>query len=462
MVAVHVPDRLAGAVEAFVAEVQSAVTAGTSSLDGVPFLDMERRINERASALVNAGMEAALESLDPRTSRIRVDGKVWTRMATYPVKVLGLHGDLVVSRALYRQADVRNGPTIDPVSLRAGLLECVTPAAFAAIGRLQATMPSREAEDLCTELGVLPTSRSSLERIGSRVGQRVEAQAIEAEEAFFDDFEVPAEAKTLLVSVDRAAIPEEEPREPTAADIAAGTQRPVTVAWRMGFCAMWALYNDGGEIVFMRRYAHMAKGGAQAIELSLAGDTHEILSARPDLRVVTVGDGAPEMQTLLQAAAQGPDVTRLLDYWHLAEKLGAALAALGKGAVAMLDAYQAWLFEDDAAIQRVEADLRRRAARRRDPPEAVLQALTYIENNRDLMRYATARAQGLPIGSGGVEATCKTIVGMRMRRPGARWLYDGGQAVLRLRAATTSSPTVWAHEIQQLVASLQKEVTPAT
>ena len=50
-----------------------------------------------------------------------------------------------------------------------------------------------------------------------------------------------------------------------------------------------------------------------------------------------------------------------------------------------------------------------------------------------------AKAQGLPIGSGVVEATCKTLVTERLKRSGMRWSERGGQAILTLRALLQSN-----------------------
>ncbi|MGH8513773.1 MAG: hypothetical protein ACREV8_07495, partial [Gammaproteobacteria bacterium] len=54
--------------------------------------------------------------------------------------------------------------------------------------------------------------------------------------------------------------------------------------------------------------------------------------------------------------------------------------------------------------------------------------------HRHRVRYAQAQAQNFPIGSGVVEAACKTLVTQRMKRSGMRWRQAGGQAILTLRA----------------------------
>ena len=54
------------------------------------------------------------------------------------------------------------------------------------------------------------------------------------------------------------------------------------------------------------------------------------------------------------------------------------------------------------------------------------------------MRYAELKARHLPIGSGVVEAACKTLATQRLKRSGMRWRPAGGQAILTLRALVQS------------------------
>ena len=53
------------------------------------------------------------------------------------------------------------------------------------------------------------------------------------------------------------------------------------------------------------------------------------------------------------------------------------------------------------------------------------------------------RAQGWQIGSGPVEAACKTVIGQRMKGSGMRWGHEGADAVCHLRALLLSEKGQW-------------------
>jgi hypothetical protein len=64
--------------------------------------------------------------------------------------------------------------------------------------------------------------------------------------------------------------------------------------------------------------------------------------------------------------------------------------------------------------------------------------LTYFKNQRERMAYADYQARGLPIGSGVVEAACKTLATQRLKRSGMSW-RDGKQAILTIRSLQQSN-----------------------
>ena len=76
------------------------------------------------------------------------------------------------------------------------------------------------------------------------------------------------------------------------------------------------------------------------------------------------------------------------------------------------------------------------------------------------MRYAALRAESLPVGSGPMEAACKTLAAQRMKQSGMQWGMEGGQAILTTRGWTQSGrfDEAWA----LLAATYKVEVTLMT
>jgi len=79
-----------------------------------------------------------------------------------------------------------------------------------------------------------------------------------------------------------------------------------------------------------------------------------------------------------------------------------------------------------------------RELRDADGQRPVHDAIRYLDNRTSRTDYAAARARGLAIGSGAVEATCKSLVAIRMKRAGSRWKAPTGNEVLTLRALQLS------------------------
>ena len=79
--------------------------------------------------------------------------------------------------------------------------------------------------------------------------------------------------------------------------------------------------------------------------------------------------------------------------------------------------------------------------------KAYKQQRTFFANNASMMTYAQFRRRGLPIGSGPVEAACKTLIKQRLCQSGMRWSSEGGQAILDLRAYIKSGrwDSMWKH-----------------
>jgi hypothetical protein len=62
----------------------------------------------------------------------------------------------------------------------------------------------------------------------------------------------------------------------------------------------------------------------------------------------------------------------------------------------------------------------------------------YFDTNRDRMRYPEFRNKSLFVGSGVIEAGCKTVIGSRLKQSGMFWTVRGANAIIALRCCCLS------------------------
>lgn len=79
------------------------------------------------------------------------------------------------------------------------------------------------------------------------------------------------------------------------------------------------------------------------------------------------------------------------------------------------------------------------------------QVLGYFARNVSRMPYGTFRAAGWFIGSGVVEAGCKTVIGGRCKQSGMFWSKTGAENILALRCLQSSRRLVefWKYRLDQ-------------
>jgi len=295
------------------------------------------------------------------------------------------------------------------------------------------------------------------------VGEIYVGQRVEIEEKLISDFVVPDEARSVSASIDRVSIPMEEPRaRPRGRPAKNAPKNPITRQYRMAYCATMTLHDGDGRAIHTIRYSRMPQGDARGLADALGSDVLAILSKRPDLAVVRLADGAHDMWSLLESGIDddsiGKECTSLIDLWHLVEKLSAAAKELyGADGREVTDRWRHKLARNCGAAAKILATLRADAGPEpRDDDDPVRAAISYLDNHADRMNYAAARKRGLPIGSGNVEATCKSLVQMRMKRAGSRWKEDSGNHVMQFRALALSDR--WDGAMNMLFRSRCQEV----
>jgi hypothetical protein len=208
----------------------------------------------------------------------------------------------------------------------------------------------------------------------------------------------------------------------------------------------------------------MPRGDIPQLCAGLAAEVRTLLRKRPTLQVILLADGAPELWHHLEHALNpttlSVPVHRLVDLWHLLEKLGKAAKVLyGEAhASSVLQTWRLGLLNRPQMAGEIWAELQ--CSELHDvtlgSSRPVHEAITYLENHQPYLNYAAARKRGLPVGSGNVEATCKSLVGIRMKRPGARWKEETGATVLHLRALALSDR--WDAAMRRTLRPLRKTV----
>jgi hypothetical protein len=154
-------------------------------------------------------------------------------------------------------------------------------------------------------------------------------------------------------------------------------------------------------------------------------------------QIVLLGDGAKWIWDHIAPVLEG--AICIVDWYHAMEHVwDCGKQLLGEQTAettAWVKAIEGLLW--DGNVREILTRLRTELAQDRSPAQqAVLGSLiTYLENQDDRLAYDRFRALGLDIGSGRVEAACKSVVGIRMKRSGMRWSRRGSQTVLSLRVA---------------------------
>jgi len=466
---ISIPDDCKPLAEAVEQLVISATRARHRSRGGraVDYAQIEREMGERTAAVERATHQSLLAGLDVDAPTVVIDGRVHTRVHRAEGRYYTMAGDVVVPRSWYRAA--RNGPVVDAISLRTGAVDggWLAETATAIAHRLQQGTP-REAEETAQRVGRLPYSRSSFDRIGHTVGQLYAAKKTEIDAALIVALDIPAPAQSVSFGIDRVSLPLEEPRpRPVGRPRKDAPTRPVPRVYRMAYCTTVTFHDETGAALHTIRQGAVPSVDPVDLCDRLLADAVAILEQRPDLKVVLLSDGAPELRTLLQStldeATLGTRVYDLLDFWHLREKLGAAAHVLYGDAQAsdILARWRLDLLNRNAAPDDIVTTLTQSGRRyvRVGPQRPVHKAITYIENHRELLGYPGARRRGLPIGSGNTEATCKTLFTVRMKRSGARWKEATARDVINLRALALSDR--WASALQLTLAPLRKAVRAA-
>lgn len=432
------------------------------------------------NAAVQEVLRRRLQALsDGLGKELLINGVLWREHEVGTARYHSLVGDLAARRATYREVGVRNGPTVVPLDLLAGLIARATPAlAYSCtLGFAQAELRSY-AESMEAAHRVLP-SRSTLERMAKAIGSEAQEAAPRIEAYLRQGERLPEGASGVSLGMDRTAVPMEEDRPEGAPPKTRRKLRtepyereppePIDVNYRMAYVGTFSIVDDHGEELVTRRYTALPEEEPERVAAKLIADLRNALRQQPKLTIEVIQDAAPELWNTLRGALRAAGIAKWeegIDRWHLNERLGKALRVVEPDEAQRAAKLSAWnddLDSSDRAIERIIEELGRHIEpleKKGDQEglDILLDHLVFIDTHQDRLRYRRLIRLGLPIGSGLTEGMCKSVVGQRTCGSGQRWRPNGIAAVLTLRAIHRSDrlPRFWTHFAKRYTAEIKR------
>jgi len=401
--------------------------------------NFEQDLHRHVQAFERSLLSDALARFDVDAERIEIGGQLYRRGRVAGETYATAAGPVRVLRHLYHPADDQPG-TVVPLELQAGIVAGHwTPWAAEQMAFAVTMLTPADAATLLAKLGNVAPSKSSLDRLPKALSARWEAHGEQYGAAIRAAELVPA-AAVIAVSIDGLLTPmQSSPGRPKRMT---SSKRPCGPAgFREVGVATVALYDTEGERLQTKYQGRMPEAKKVSLHRLLHAEVADTRGRVPDAKVVALADGAKENWRILREVV--PGATEILDYFHAVEHLQKGFNAYhGEGSFeAKLCGkhYRRALRDDEAGALKVLRALQYRAKVSQGRKAKLIRAeVTFFRNHLQRMRYAEYCAQGLPIGSGVVEAACKTLVTQRLKQSGMRWGLPGGQAILTLRALRLS------------------------
>ncbi len=210
--------------------------------------------------------------------------------------------------------------------------------------------------------------------------------------------------------------------------------------WRVAMTGTIAFYDAQGERLHTIYASATPEYGKEKFHAKFQREVERVKNAYPNVPYIGLGDGAADNWSYLKPLTDH----QTLDFYHASEYVGKAAMVVFKGAKKKAER-EAWLENQlhqlkhkQGAVSRLlsvlDEFLSTTPLKNAEDAKAVLATITYLQNQKERMKYSYSVQRNWPIGSGVTEAACKTLIKHRLCKSGSRWKDDGALAVLSIRA----------------------------
>jgi len=313
------------------------------------------------------------------------------------------------------------------------------------VARLGAKEPFREVAEDMKELAGIKLSRKDAERIAEATGEDMErwAKAERDRLRFMEPPppEAPKAIDTLYIEFDGTGVPM------TKEEVAGckGKQKDGSAKTReakLGCVFTQTAFDKKGRPI--RDPASTSFTGAIETAAEFGWRIYPEAIRRglfEAARVAILTDGAEWIKNLAQT--HFPRAIHIIDLYHAREHLTDLSKLLFDRDRKRIEHYKDrwWDDLDDGNIEKIAEEARGFLPKDPNGMKDARREIAYFEKNKKRMRYKTFKAQGLFVGSGVVEAGCRSVIGQRLKQSGMEWSVRGANAIIALRCITASDRT---------------------
>jgi hypothetical protein len=403
------------------------------------FADFERELHRRFLEAERDIIADEMARFDTDADAVFINGKVHRRVLRQKQTYESTAGEVVVERTLYKDRTDTEGRCVSPMELSLGIVGGFwTPRAAQQALWVVTQMTPQKGAELFERAGNMTPSKSSLQRLPTVVAEAWNTDRERFEQSLRDALVIPDGTVSIAVSLDGVLAPIDGGHSPTevraqAADEGRMSKGPA--GYREAGCATVSFCDEKGDLLGAVRMARAPEVKKATLKRMLAAEVTAILGARPGMTLVKVADGAADNWGFLSSDVL-PAGEEVVDFFHATEHLHAAVAAVyGDGTRETQYRYETLretLRDHEGGVDKVIRALKHLATKH-GRKTAVTQTLAYFRKHKKRMRYYELQSKGLMIGSGVVEAACKTLVTQRLKQSGMRWSAGGAQAILTPR-----------------------------
>lgn len=410
-------------------------------------------VKEQIKQIGQNTIQHYFESKDTKEKSIDYQGKKYIYKYSGKKKILSILGQIEINRSVYQQS--RGGSSISPLDLQLGVdRDYLTPDVKEILLYSIAHNTPIETSNLISKCSLFDLHPTTIKRLIIDTGNNLELN-----KTYIDDYIRDKEEKEdiqgdiVVCSMDGVNVLLSESGKKKGRP----TERPVkekeqtTSSYKNAMCGSVSYYSqtvsEKGIYAERQSSKYIARMPEERYGTFKEEFEKEVQKIRPGVKVkILLTDAHKSIMGYIKDNPAFSDFLRLIDFFHAAEHLSLLSELIfGKSSKKGQQWYGKYReilkYHEDGVgklIRSAEYYINCEKPGKVRKLNAEKQ-LRYFRKNKQYMDYSRFIENGWPIGSGVIEAACKSVVKQRMCRSGQRWTRKGGQTILTLRAYVKSN-----------------------